>query len=74
MGERLFDVIEAEDAADLSNVERAVPEGDAIGRIQSGGNRINVVGFAVPVAVDNGIHLVPAAVADKNGSLRTEGH
>ena len=74
MGEILFDFIEAENATVLGNVERAVPYGDAVGRVQPGSDCINGVGLAVLVGVNNGIHSIPAAVADKNRSLRTERH
>jgi len=48
MAEGIFDFIEAQNAADLSNIERAVLEGDAVGSVQSGRNDFNGVGFSVP--------------------------
>ena len=49
------DVVVAQDAVDLGDVERAVLEGDAVGDVEAAGDGVDRVDLAVAVAIDHGV-------------------
>ena len=72
-----LDVVEADDAADLADVQRAVVEGDAVRLVEALGDGQHLVGLVVAVLVDQGIDRVAGRLvsrADEDGPLRAERH
>ena len=69
--EMVLDRVVAQDAAHLRDVERALPEGDAVRHVEAAGDREDLVRGAVAVAVD---HRVDGAVlrAHEDRALRPQ--
>ena len=60
-----FNVVVSSDATDLGDVEGAISKRDAAWVLQSLGDRVDLIGFVVVVPIDDGVHLVVVARADK---------
>ena len=72
--EATFDAVVPQDPIHLSHIERSVPERDAIGHVETGGQRHHLVGSIVLVAVEHGIHVPGLAGADEQRASRRPRH
>ena len=67
-----LDVVEADDAADLADVQRAVAKGDAVRLVEALGDGEHLIGLVVAVPVDDGVDRVAGrlvARADEDRAL-----
>ena len=72
--EVLLDVVEAENLTGRRHIQRAVAHGDAIGLTETAGDRQDLVGLVVAVAIDHGVDLAGILRPDEHGALRPERH
>ena len=61
-----LDIVVAQDAADLGDIERTVAEGDAVRGIESPGDGDDLVGPAVAVGIGQRVHRAFGARADEH--------
>src|SRR6266513_3623 len=71
--EVLFDVIESQDLALGSYIQRAVVHGDSIGLIEAAGDYHHAISFVVAVAIDDRVDLARPR-SDEHRASRTERH
>ena len=74
LGQIAGDVPPAQDPADLGDVERPIPEGDAARLLQSLREHVDLIRPVIAVAVDDRIHLALGARADEDDAGRPGRH